>query len=216
MPSKKRKISRDRVIDAVWENVLSGKFEPGQRIVEATLAAEVGVSRTPVREALLGLQEHGIVEHAHGSGFRVRDFSATELQEVYPIRAILETTALRISCNHFGPDLRTLDSINERLVSEDTTAIVFANADAEWHRVLVAGCGNRTLLTILEQLRRQSVRYQFAYDRSEEERQSCYDQHKSIAECIKKRDVDGACDQLQRHLFESIHPVLEWLRHRES
>ena len=82
MPSKKPKISRDRVVETIWENVLSGTWGPGQRIVEATLAAQVGVSRTPVREALLGLQETGIVEHAHGSGFRVRDFSAQEFQEI--------------------------------------------------------------------------------------------------------------------------------------
>jgi DNA-binding GntR family transcriptional regulator len=214
MQSKKPKISRDRVVAAIWEGVLNGTLEPGQRIVEATIAAAVGVSRTPVREALLGLQESGLVEHAHGSGFRVRDFSVRELQEIYPIRAILETAALRFSCNQFGPDLKTLREITKKVRSNDYTPIEYANAEGEWHRVLIADCGNQTLLTILEQLRRQSMRYEFAYSRSEDEKKIACDQHDEILAFIKSGNVDEACEALRRHLLGSIHPVLDWLRNR--
>ena len=86
---------REHIEHSVRSAILSGAFEPGERLVESTIAEQLNVSRAPVREALAALQREGIVAHVPRKGYSVVDFSDRDVAEIYSLRILLETEALR-------------------------------------------------------------------------------------------------------------------------
>ncbi|HEX6911974.1 MAG TPA: GntR family transcriptional regulator, partial [Longimicrobium sp.] len=153
---------RDQVHHAIVDRILRDELKPGARISDTALARELGVSRTPIREALLRLEREGFLEADVGRGFFVKPLSVREVREAYPVLWTLEVLALR-SAAPLAPQRRAeLDRINAELETEQDPERRI-DLDGEWHRRLLETCGNEYLMGMIATLKSVIRRYEYAY-----------------------------------------------------
>lgn len=148
--------SRSGVIaDAIRTAILQGQFAPGQTLVERTLAAQLGVSKTPVREALIALSSSGLVSVSLNRGVSVRRLDLTDIRKIYELRLLLEPWAIGRATRHRAPvtDRAATEALNEArglLGADDHAALSLANR--RFHRALYTPCDNELVTTKLDEL----------------------------------------------------------------
>src|SRR5262249_21428672 len=158
-----RRPLREDVHAALRDQIVEGRLPPGSRLQDVQLAAELGVSRTPVREALIRLVKEGLVESDPNRGFFVAPFRRTEVLEIYPIVWTLECLALEGSPTPTPPRLQTLRQINNEMASVAADPLRRVELDMRWHHALVEFSGNQRLLDLLTGLKQLVRRYESVY-----------------------------------------------------
>ena len=142
-----RTVLREQVKDLLLQRIASGELRPGERIVETRIAAELGTSQAPVREALRDLAQLRLVESEPFKGARVRAFGDEELVEVYPVRAVLEELAAKEATRRLAGDVTSLEAELEAMRDAarrgDLNALV--RHDFGFHRLIVEAAGNPIL-----------------------------------------------------------------------
>ncbi|GAA3381980.1 GntR family transcriptional regulator [Streptomyces racemochromogenes] len=145
---------REQIREHIVEGIVSGRWKPGERIVERRIAVELEVSQTPVREALRELETLRLIESAPNKGVRVRNLSAADLEEIYPVRAGLEQIAAELAAPKLAADCSALEPHVEALWEadriQDGTAQV--RHTVGFHREMVRAAGNSVLLHTWESL----------------------------------------------------------------
>ena len=184
------------------------------RLDERQLSRALGVSRTPLREALSRLAAEGALVLVPRVGFSVAPLSAAELREIYPIRALLDPEALRLAGLPPRERLQSLAALNEEIrAARGERAIAL---DDRWHLELLSGCPNRVLLDLIEQFMRRTRRYELALLRERRNVGNAAEEHRKILAALRRRDLDGACAALKRNMTSGAAPILEWLEAREQ
>src|ERR1051325_2445131 len=155
--SPSHKTLRDWVFECLRTSIVSGDLAPGQRIVEADLAKQLEVSKSPVREAILQLKQDGLVIDApKGRGVVVAPLKPSDVREIYAVREALETLSARTIAENPRPDrVSALQSIVDRMrqaLAEDDVRRLF-ELDVDFHTALCAGTGNRRLQDLFSGLR---------------------------------------------------------------
>jgi len=142
-----RTVLREQVKDLLLQRIASGELKPGERLVETRIAAELGTSQAPVREALRDLELLRLVESEPFKGSRVRAFGNAELVEVYPVRAVLEELAAKEATKKLAGDVSALEAeveaMREAARRGDVNALV--RHDIAFHRLVVEAAGNPIL-----------------------------------------------------------------------
>jgi DNA-binding GntR family transcriptional regulator len=195
-----------RALDALRAAIVDGRLVAGERYSVAQLAERFGVSRTPVREALLVLERQGVVRFERNRGVRVLETTAHDLEEVFALRLLLEVPATRRACplltrEDLGALERELRAM-ERLAAEgDETA--FMAHDKRFHEIILRASGNRRLTTIVSQLR-DLVRFRGAttVGRSRD-LEAILAEHVVILDALRARDSPGAARAMRAHLLET-------------
>jgi DNA-binding GntR family transcriptional regulator len=193
--------------------IVDGDLAPGDRLNEVRLAAELGVSRTPLREALSRLAAEGAVTAVPRIGFFVKPLSAEEFEQIYPIRALLEPEALRLAGIPPKKGLERLAALDRKMAAAQTPGVIIALDDA-WHLQLIAGCPNRVLAELIEQFMMRTRRYEMARMREQPTVARSIASHDEIIEHLHAGDLDGACMALRQNLESGSTPILDWLRSR--
>jgi len=175
----------------ILERIVRGEFAPGDRIREARLAEELGTSRTPLREALIYLEQEGFVRSELAHGFSVEPLSGREVRETYPILWTLEGLALRASGNAIYTLLGDLSQINAALADAKEPEERL-RLDAEWHEKLLSHCPNRRLNGILSGLRTAVRRYEHLFMSDADLVIESVKQHQQIIEALQARNVERA------------------------
>lgn len=188
-----RKNLRSQVREELIARMRAGDVRPGESINEVQLAAELGVSRTPLREALIALESEGQIESENGKGFRFVPLSAREFEELCPIIVTLEGLALDLS------PLDELAALGTRLASlaadfsDDVAQHAIVNSkDDEWHNLMLSACPNRKLLEQISQVRSAIHRYESLLVGDEVLVERSAEEHAGIAHRLIERDVPGA------------------------
>jgi DNA-binding GntR family transcriptional regulator len=189
----------------------SGELEPGQTVTEAGLSKSLGVSRTPVREALLQLEAEGVLQSTPARGFTVRDLSPTEAAELFPILASLESLAVRLSPNK--PDLKHLSQVDAELTAA-TDPVHRWQLDSEFHEALVEGCPNLSLRTMIRQLRVSLSRYEIEFMRraGRDWEHAKGPRHAAILDALKADDAQAVDDAITQNWQDSLQAVKSWLK----
>lgn len=145
---------RDQVRERLLDGLVSGRWQPGERIVERRIAAELEVSQAPVREALRELETLRLIESVPGKGARVRDFTPEDLSEIYPVRAALERLAAELGGPRLSADLSALEARVEamRRAAEAGDGEAESREVIAFHRAIVEAAQNRVLLYSWESL----------------------------------------------------------------
>ena len=201
---------RDQVRQAVVEAILIGQLPAGERINETDVATKLGVSQTPVREALLGLEGEGFVESRSGRGFFVRHFSIQEAGEVYPLLARLEALALQLSGIPDASSLEELRAINRDFANCGPDAQDGIRGDSQFHDTLLERCPNHLLLRFIEQVRRIAYRYELAYRREFGNQSTSAKQHDAILDHLAAGDLEAACQSLEANWSAGLENAHEW------
>ncbi len=202
------------VADELRRRVVLGAVRPGQRLIETDLAREFGVSQTPVREALFGLEVDGFLTSRPGCGFAVAELSIEEVKETFPILGSLEAMALRSAGIPDIEQMQELHRINDRMRSEATTECL--DLDGQWHDCLLSHCTNQRLKTMLAGLKRAVYRYDYAYMRQESSRSSSAACHDSILAELENRQLAKAARLLEKNWTDGIPAMVSWLEQRRS
>lgn len=207
----KRLNLRDEVREALLEWLTAGRLAPGQRLEEERLSQALGVSRTPLREALASLAQEGVVESVPRRGFRVPGLSAERVRDLYPLIGSLEGLALRLS----GPGAMTLaaglEELNGRLALPHLSARQRADADARWHQHLVSRNPNREVAMLLERCRQRVRPYAGSWARSPAEVEASGAEHAEISGLVGAGRLDEAAEAVLRHWVRGTRPVMAWV-----
>ena len=201
---------RDQVHHAIVDRILRDELKPGARISDTALARELGVSRTPIREALLRLESEGFLEADIGRGFFVKPLSVREVREAYPVLWTLEVLALRGTGAPTSERRAEMDRINAALEGEDDPERRI-DLDGEWHRTLLEPCGNEYLLTLIGSLKSVIRRYEYAYMQNAGYIPVSTRAHDEIAELVSAGDVEGAVPLLENNWRFTMQSLLGWL-----
>ncbi|MFZ7127657.1 MAG: GntR family transcriptional regulator [Desulfobacterales bacterium] len=197
---------RKQVYQHLRNQILNHTIEPSSRLVEAQIANEIGISRTPVREALHLLEKDGFVESIPRVGYRVRQLAWEELDEIFEIRRVNELLACRWAVQRINPkSIRALeDNLQQaRSALGKGKPNAFLEYDEEFHEILVRSTGSRHLLELCQQLRRLMLRYRAASLRSVQTVETALDDHYQILACLKNKDEKGLEAALDDHLRRS-------------
>ncbi len=189
------------------ERIIQGELAPGGRIREAHLAEEMGTSRTPLREALLCLEQEGFVRSELAHGFSVEPLSGREVREIYPILWTLEGLALRSCGTAVSPLLPELSRINTAL-AEATEPIERLQLDAAWHETLISSSPNQRLLKMLSGLRLSIRRYEHLFMSDSDLVVESVRQHGQIIEALQSKDIDLALHVLTENWRVSMELLL--------
>jgi DNA-binding GntR family transcriptional regulator len=194
--------------------ILGGEFPPGARLRDSELAPTLGVSRTPVREALLRLEREGILASRMGKGFSVLPLSETEALEVYPLVGLLECRALCALPPLTTERAAALEALDLSRSGGDPLPLM--ERDTLWHRTLLEPCGNAHLLRILEDLKRIIVRFEFTFMEVPSWVAESAREHRAILEALAGGRVPEAEHLLAAHWERSLHSLLTRLRPRPN
>jgi DNA-binding GntR family transcriptional regulator len=202
---------RDEVYRSVVRRVVSGELEADARLSDATLAAELGVSRTPVREALVRLEREGVLRVEPGRGFFVLPLSARRLRETAPLLAALEGLALRGSFPLPEAVLAELERLNAQIeaAADDPERGVALNL--QWHGALVAASQNQRLAEIMTGLARVLRRHAWAYWRDGGHVRASAHNHAAITAALRRQDLPAALGLLEHAWTAGIEELAAWL-----
>ncbi|KQV16679.1 GntR family transcriptional regulator [Kitasatospora sp. Root107] len=195
-----RRPLREQIRDELMERLTRGEFAAGTDVNEAVLAAELGVSRTPLREALITLTGEGVLESNQGRGFRFAPVSRKEFRELVAVVAALESLALESSdaahLRKIAPELLRLAQGFPDPVAEHA---VVDRRDDEWHGLLLSGCPNERLLDLLTGVKAGMRREPVARESEE---------HCEIARRLLEDDLPGAIEALKANWVGGMERML--------
>jgi DNA-binding GntR family transcriptional regulator len=199
---------RDQVKDALVERILDGVYGPGDRIVEMRVAEEFGVSQAPVREALRELELLRLVVSEPFRGARVREVTADELKEIYPVRAALEEVAARSGTSSLAGDPKALRAELKamRRAAKQGDVHAFIAHDVAFHRVIVEASGNRTLQDLWNSLH-VDLRTTITLIKHVDDLAEVAESHVPVLEAITAGDPERAALVLRHH----IEAFADWI-----
>jgi DNA-binding GntR family transcriptional regulator len=203
----KRTPLRDQVYLDLLQRIHRGELPSGARVRDTALASELGVSRTPIREALLRLAREGVLQADTGRGFRVRALDPVELQEVGAILAVLEPLALEQSGEFPASRLNRLVEIVTQLERIRGDVHRCIDLDEEWHRTLLEGSPNQRLLHLIVTLRQITRRYLHAFLQGAGRVSLSTLYHAKIVESLKQGDRESAVRLLQRQWKRGVEEL---------
>jgi DNA-binding GntR family transcriptional regulator len=192
---------RDQIKDVIVERILDGAYGPGERIVEIRVAQEFGVSQAPVREALRELELLRLVVSEPFRGARVREVSAGELAEIYPVRAALEEVAARGAAPRMAGAVEPLDERIEamRRAAEAADVHAFIAEDVAFHRLIVEAAGNRTLEELWRSLH-IDLRTTITLIKRVEDLAAVAEAHRPVRDALNAGDAELAAVTLRTHI----------------
>jgi len=189
--------------EKVKKRILDNEYYPGYQALENEIAEELGVSRTPVREALIRLQHEGLVELKPRRGMRVVPVVAADMKEIYDVLTALESMAAELLARQ-APDAKTLEPM-QTATRDMATALekddleAWAKADERYHRCLIDLCGNRRLATMANTVRDQGHRARMVTLRLRQKPSASIEEHQQVLEAIARGDWQTARDVHYEH-----------------
>jgi DNA-binding GntR family transcriptional regulator len=211
MPPIARRALRHDVRREILAMIFDGRLPAGERINERDVGAQLEVSRTPIREALLGLEGEGFVESRPARGFAPVPLSARDVNEVYPMVAALEILAVRSAPpERVRAQLPELERLAEQMAAAPDARRAQA-LDDRWHARLVKECGNERLLRTLSSLKRVVRGYELAWMADNAHVETSTEQHHAIVEALGRDDVDRAAELIDLNWRYTMAEMLGWL-----
>lgn len=205
----------DELVHAVRAMIVDGRLAAGARINEVHLAAELKVSRTPLREALGRLAAEGALQAVPRKGWFVAPMTEAELSQLYDLRPILDPEALRLGGIPPQATLARLDQVN-RMIDAAIRPDQIMALDDLWHLTLLSACPNRVLVGLIEQLMLRTRRYELALMRERPNSERAANHHDVIIAALRHGDLDAACAELKANMSHGREPILAWLRERQA
>lgn len=210
---------RDVVFNTLRQAILRGELKPGERLMEIQLANKLGVSRTPIREAIRKLELEGLVLMIPRKGAEVAEITEKSLRDVLEVRKALEELAVQLCCEKITKEeIRELtqvaDGFKEAVKSSDLTEI--AEADVRFHDVIYMATENQKLILLLNNLREQMYRYRMEYLKSDEVYPQLIAEHEAIIRFITQKDKKAAMEVICRHIDNQVEAVIDTIRMKHN
>ena len=206
---------RDVVFNTLRKAILRGELKPGERLMEIQLANKLGVSRTPIREAIRKLELEGLVLLIPRKGAEVAQITEKNMQDVLEVRKALEELSVQLACERITPEQveemkMAAEDFREVLKSGDVTKI--AEADVKFHDIIFAATNNQRLITLLNNLREQMYRFRVEYLKQKECYPQLLEEHDKLIALISGGEVEEACELMGCHIDNQASTVSDVIR----
>jgi len=214
LPVGRQNISEE-LANRIRQMIVDGIIPEDSRINEVHLARELGVSRTPLREAIARLIREDALTSVPRVGAFVKPLSIEDFEQVYSIRRLLDPEALRLAGIPPKPQIDRLERLNKRIDAATTPDEIIA-LDDEWHLSLISGCPNQLLLDLIGDFMRRTRRYELALMRERQNVVVAAHEHDRIIQALRNADLSAAVDGLRRNMQSGFQPIFGWLLTREG
>ena len=202
---------RDVVFQTLRQAILHGELKPGERLMEIHLAERLGVSRTPIREAIRKLELEGLVVMIPRRGAVVASITEKDLKDVLEVRRTLEILAGEVACERITPELlMELKSAGEEFANR------LAEADVRFHEIIYEATGNARLIHILNNLREQMYRYRLEYLKDKGSHERLHQEHREIYNGIKNGDKSVVGKAVCVHIDNQEAAILAGIREQQA
>jgi DNA-binding GntR family transcriptional regulator len=203
------------------EAILTGEMRPGQRIVADALAAQLGVSKIPIREALNRLGAEGLVEATPHVGARVSaPPTVKELQDIYAVRATLEAMAGAVAAGAIGARgiarLRAIISREARLQATPLERTAYTRLNREFHATIFRATRNPVLERLCGELLDRSARYRASAGALQTQHPNLLREHRAIVESLERQDARRAAAVMRRHVERGLRRLEPFLAQKEG
>jgi DNA-binding GntR family transcriptional regulator len=219
IPISRAKSLKEQAYDKLKELIISGALEPGALHNEKRLAEALGVSRTPVREALLELSRESMVSFVPGKGVEICKFTAKQVREVFEIRRIIEGYIIKkIAARLSDSDIREIDrNINnqEKMLSS-TDRLAFIEYDKQFHLYLASKIGNQQIESILDNLRDQMHLMGVRAIEDDSRMKQVIEEHRAIFSGLKAGNPIEAFNALITHLENTEKTITDKIETKEK
>ena len=202
-----RTFIRDDVYVSLRDWIVSGALEPGEKLKDKELATQLGVSRTPIREALRKLEDEGLVETAANRWTRVAPIALRDAETIYPILQKLEELALTLAFPKLSAaHLQAMQAANSNLKTalDQNNPHAAMMADASFHQTLIDVANNLELSAILNQIKTKYQRIELAYFSEAELLLASFEEHQQVILALKTKDLAAAHQSLTSNWQSSI------------
>jgi len=210
---------RELVFESLSEAIISGQLRSGERLMEIQLAEEMGVSRTPVREAIRKLELEGLVAMIPRKGAYVAGFSLKDIVDVFEIRGALEGLAAELAAERITDDEleeleRYLVKISDDIENGDLERVVAT--DTDFHSILYKASRNQRLSQIISNLREQIQRFRTTSLSYPGRMKIALEEHRKIVEAISARDGELACKLAQEHIDNAENSMMSMIHQQDK
>ena len=206
---------RDVVFNTLRQAILTGELKPGERLMEIHLADRLGVSRTPIREAIRKLELEGLVTMIPRRGAEVAQITEKSMKDVLEVRRALDALCAELACDRItDEELENLrlacDAFETAVKTKDAKKI--AQADVALHDIIVRSTGNQRLIQLVNNLSEQMYRYRFEYIKDSSQHQNLIDEHRIIYQSIVCKDKKTAADAARTHIDNQEKAIMCQIR----
>lgn len=206
---------RDVVFKTLRQAILRGELKPGERLMEIHLANRLGVSRTPIREAIRKLELEGLVVMVPRRGAQVACITEKSLKDVLEVRRALDALSIELACDRItGDEKIELKNARDSFIAATKTkdATVIATADVKFHDIIIAAAGNDKLSGLINNLAEQMYRYRFEYIKDETQHDKIIAEHNEIYESIIAHDKQKAAQAVKTHIDSQELSIIRTLK----
>ena len=201
---------RDVVFNTLREAILKGELQPGERLMELQLASKLGVSRTPIREAIRMLEQEGLAVTMPRKGAEVARMTLKDMEDVLEVREALDELAARIACAKINDEqLENLKSIRDEfkksLDSGDVKKI--AEEDVRFHDAIYEATDNAKLIALTNNIREQMYRYRVEYLKDQNNYPILIAEHDAIVNALEQRDKEMVTAEMHTHVVNQAVAV---------
>ncbi len=210
-PLPARSALADDIRHWLRDSIVNLDIKPGEQLNELLLAEKLGVSRSPLREAFRLLEAEGFVVRQSGKGAYVREVTANDVLELFPVRAALEGLAAELAATRLtDKELRALGKITEKMAqaAEQRNVKAYQRLNYECHKAIVRGAHNRRLEEIINNLGRQAMWFFFTTVLFRKSMDYAMDSHREIYRALEARDGKLAAQCISEHIIESGKKIL--------
>lgn len=205
---------RDVVFKTLRQGILTGELKPGERLMEIHLAKRLGVSRTPIREAIRKLELEGLVIMVPRKGAQVAQITQKSLKDVLEVRRALDRLSAELACERMTKEdldklAKACDVFEEAIKTKDATTI--AKTDVLLHDIIVKATGNGRLVQLVNNLSEQMYRYRFEYIKDAHYHNRLIEEHRMILEGLMERDREKAVQAVTLHIDNQEKSIMKLL-----
>jgi len=208
-PIEKRPLYREEIGNAIRDAIVSGDLKPGDRIVETQWAKDLGVSQSPVREAIRELEMMGLVENIPYQGCIVRKATKQDMKDAYRVRMYLEMLGIQDAVEGATEDqLKEIDKVNKEMEAEakKNAFNAYTKKNEEFHEKIIEVSQNRLLIRLWKQSHIQDSTF-FGTQLSDQSLEALAIRHKILYDAIAARDVKRAQEAIYQHFQELIEEL---------
>ena len=206
---------RDVVFKTLRQGILTGELKPGERLMEIHLANKLGVSRTPIREAIRKLELEGLVTMIPRRGAEVAQITEKSMKDVLEVRKVLDNLSVELACDRITEEEKELLQ-NACVDFEDAVKTgdfsMIAKTDVAFHDIIVAATRNIRLSQMVNNLAEQMYRYRFEYIKDSSQHSRLVQEHKEICSGIVNGDKEKALEAIEAHIDNQEIAVLNQIR----
>lgn len=200
----------DAVLNQLRDMIIEGKLPPGTRINEGPVGASLGVSRTPLREAIKTLASEGLVEILPAKGAIVRRFSEKDIKDILDILKTLEQMAARLACEHASDaEIAAIAKLHQQMLQlyKDRNRLAYFKLNQDIHSAIVRASGNAALVLVHQQLQAQIKRVRFIGNEQPERWAGAVAEHEEMNTALLARNGEQLAEILGRHLDKTLDRV---------